>query len=400
MWRKKEFLTIFIIMVTETLGFSLILPFLPFYAQELGATPITIGLILTSFSLFQFFSAPIMGRLSDIYGRKPLLMLSQFSTFLGFVILGFSNKLWLVFLSRIIDGALGSNFTIAQAYLSDISSKEDRSKAFGISGAAFGFGFLVGPALGGFLAGISFSLPAFIAAGTTLVTIATTHFILKESVNVDPSKKFSMADIKFLDTQTLKSIRGNKKVSAYFALFTTFVLSHSLFVSSYALFGERQLGYGVRETGIALTFVGLVNVIIRGFLLGKIIDRFGEERLQKAGIVFMVLCFGILTVVQSPWLFYLSIILFALGSGISRPVLMGEISRSVPAEKQGALMGLTNSIMSIVQIVAPLVGGYILHHFVPGYLPLSSLVILLVGVALVYGFNSKGMRVAPNRVRS
>ena len=178
----KEYVIIFVIMVTEILGFSLILPFLPFYVEELGATPLIYGLILASFSLFQFISAPIMGRLSDHYGRKPMLIFSQLSTFISFIILGFANTIWLVFLSRIVDGMLGSNMTIAQAYISDISSKKDRSKAFGLAGVAFGIGFLIGPAIGGTLAKINYSIPSFIAAGISLLTIFTTFFFLPETV--------------------------------------------------------------------------------------------------------------------------------------------------------------------------------------------------------------------------
>ncbi|MFH2118223.1 MAG: MFS transporter, partial [Candidatus Paceibacterota bacterium] len=165
---------IFAIQVTEVLGFSLILPFLPFYALEYGATPFTVGMILTVFSLFQFISAPIMGSLSDTYGRRPLLLLSQFSTFVGFLVLGFANTLWLIFLSRAIDGLLGSNFTIAQAYISDITSTKNRSKAFGLSGAAFGFGFLIGPAIGGYLSRFGYSVPAYLAAGISLLSILLT----------------------------------------------------------------------------------------------------------------------------------------------------------------------------------------------------------------------------------
>lgn len=193
---RREYLVIFLIMVTEVLGFSLILPFLPLYAQDLGASPLVIGLIFTSFSFFQFFSAPIMGRLSDHYGRRPLLIISQLSTFVGFVVLGFANTLVLIFLSRAIDGLFGSNFTIAQAYLSDISSKKDRSKVFGIIGAAFGVGFLIGPGIGGYLAEFSYSLPSFAAAGVSALTIFLTVMFLPETVK---RKKEGKIKIKILD---------------------------------------------------------------------------------------------------------------------------------------------------------------------------------------------------------
>lgn len=179
---SKELLIILVIQITEVLGFSLILPFLPFYAQDLGASPLIIALVLSSFSLFQFISAPILGRLSDIYGRRPLLIASQISTFISFLILAKSTSLTMIFLSRAVDGLLGSNFTIAQAYISDISTKKNRSKAFGISGIAFGIGFLIGPAIGGFLSKFGFSVPAFIASGISFLTILATFFFLPETV--------------------------------------------------------------------------------------------------------------------------------------------------------------------------------------------------------------------------
>mgnify|MGYP000595605339 FL=1 len=178
----RKLLIILLIQITEVLGFSLILPFLPFYAQSLGASPLMVSLILSLFSLLQFISAPILGRLSDVFGRKPLLIASQVSTFISFLVLGRATTLGMIFLSRAIDGALGSNYTIAQAYISDISSKKDRSKAFGISGMAFGFGFLIGPAIGGYLSRFGFSVPAFVAAGIALVTIVLIGMLKPEVI--------------------------------------------------------------------------------------------------------------------------------------------------------------------------------------------------------------------------
>jgi DHA1 family tetracycline resistance protein-like MFS transporter len=379
MQNKKAYIAIFLIIVTETLGFSLILPFLPFYAQSMGASPFTVGLILTVFSFFQFFSAPIAGRLSDIYGRKPLLILSQLSTFLSFVILGMADTLFLVFVSRIVDGLLGSNFTIAQAYLSDISSKKDRSKAFGLTGAAFGVGFLIGPAIGGTLSLISYSLPAYIAAGITIITILITHFYLRETVQRDPNRKFHISDIKPIDIKLLEeSIKNPEKRRAFWAFFT-FVLAHTIFVSTYALYGERQLGFGALETGYALTFVGITNIILRGMLLSKLIDFFGENLLRKLGVISLIIGFLILSVVHSTVLFGVTIILFAFGSGVLRPLILSFISRQTSDSKQGEVMGLTGSIGSITQIISPLLGGYIISAYPAGMLPIASLFALLLG---------------------
>ncbi|MBN2367539.1 MFS transporter [Candidatus Woesearchaeota archaeon] len=366
---SKEYATIFIIMVTEVLGFSLILPFLPFYVEKLGASPLTFGLILTSFSLFQFLSAPIMGKLSDHYGRKPLLIFSQLSTFLSFIILGFANTIWLVFLSRIVDGILGSNLTIAQAYLSDISTEKNRSKAFGISGAAFGVGFLIGPAIGGTLAKISYSLPCFIAAGASLTTILTTYFFLEETVK---RKKDIKLDLRIFHLKEFKKYFSDDRISTKLMQFFSYVLTHAIYVTSFAYFAQRVLGFDSANIGLTLAYVGVVSVILRGFLLSKLIDMFGEYWLQYTGVVFVLIAM-ILIIFLNQWgVFLIAMTLFSTGSGLSRPLLMGEISRSVSSKEQGAIMGVAGSLGSIAQIFGPLIGNAMITYFFPGSLGIAA----------------------------
>ncbi len=360
---KKEYLIIFLIQVTEVLGFSLILPFLPLFAQDMGASPIVIGLLLTTFSFFQFLTSPILGKLSDHYGRKPLLIFSQISTFLSFIILGFSNTLWMIFISRIVDGLLGSNFTIAQAYLSDISSKKDRSKVFGISGAAFGVGFLIGPGIGGYLANLTsmgYSLPSFIAAFISLITIFITAVFLKETVK---RKKDVKLDLKIFHFNEFKKYFSNKKISPRLWLFFSYLISHMIFTSQFALYSERQLGFGVREIGFMLTYVGL-----------------GEKKLQYIGIICMIL--GMIgAAFVTHWIPFLFIMgLFAFGSGVNRPIMVGGISRKVSGKEQGALLGVTTSLGSLSQIISPLIGGFMITYFWPGSLPLMGAAAMFIGL--------------------
>ncbi len=377
---RREYLVIFLIMVTEVLGFSLILPFLPLYAQDLGASPLVIGLIFTSFSFFQFFSAPIMGRLSDHYGRRPLLIISQLSTFVGFVVLGFSNTLVLIFLSRAIDGLFGSNFTIAQAYLSDISSKKDRSKVFGIIGAAFGVGFLIGPGIGGYLAEFNYSLPSFAAAGVSVLTIFLTVIFLPETVK---RKKEGKIKIKILDFSQFRRFFSNRIISSKLLVFFTFILAHMIFVSMMALYSEKQLGLGPAGIGMVLTYIGLNAIILRGVLLPRLIDFCGEKKLQFISVVALIIGLTLTAFVTELWMFIVSITLFSFGAGTSRPILTGEISRQVSEKEQGAILGVSDSLGSFAQILGPLIGGFSINYFFPGSLPLLAAGVMLVGLIIM-----------------
>ncbi len=377
---RREYLVTFLILVTEVLGFSLILPFLPLYAQDLGASPIVIGLIFTSFSFFQLFSAPIMGRLSDHYGRRPLLIISQISTFVGFVVLGFANTLALIFLSRIIDGMFGSNFTIAQAYLSDISSKKDRSKVFGIIGAAFGVGFLIGPGIGGYLAEISYSLPSFAAAGVSVLTIFLTLIFLPETV---ARKKEGEIKIKIIDLDQFRRFFSSSIISSKLMTFFTFILAHMIFVSMMALYSEKQLGLGTAGIGMILTYIGLNAIILRGFLLPKLIDICGERKLQFISVISLIIGLTLTAFVTELWMFIISITLFSFGAGTARPILTGEISRQVSEDEQGAILGVSDSLGSFAQILGPLIGGFMINYFFPGSLPLLAAGVMAVGLLMM-----------------
>lgn len=331
-----------------------------------------------------------MGRLSDYYGRKPLLVISQLSTFLGFIILGFSQALWMIFLSRIVDGLLGSNFTIAQAYLSDVSSKEDRSKAFGLSGVAFGLGFLVGPGIGGFLSRFGYSIPAFVAAGMSLVTIFTTLFFLPETVHSKPKEGLH---IRIIDLSALRSYFSISSLARKLWGFFFFILAHVTWVSSFALFAERQVGLGPSHIGYLLAYVGLISIVFRGVLLGRMIDRFGEQKLQRIGGLSMVIgLFGAVFVTQW-WMFLFTMTFFAFGSGVYRPLLMGSISRGVSPREQGAVMEVTNSLGSLAQIVGPLMGTSAIQFLRPFSLGLVGSVIMSIGLALVV---AEQLRRTPN----
>jgi DHA1 family tetracycline resistance protein-like MFS transporter len=364
-------------MITEVLGFSLILPFLPLFAKDLGASALQVGLIVSLFSALQFISAPIMGKISDSVGRKPMLIISQLSTLVSFLILGFANSLWMIYLSRAIDGLFGSNQAIAQAYLSDISSKKNRSRAFGLSGMAFGAGFLVGPLTGGFLSQFGYSLPSFVAAGIATVTIITTILLLPETVK---RGKLNLGDVQIFNISDFIKYFKQKDLTFFLITFTAYLFSLSSFTTNLSIFFEMRFGLDASDVGLLLAYIGLLSLVLRSPLLGKLIDMFGEHELTFTGILSMIAGFVLLGFWQAGSLVFIPFTFFAIGSAFFRPLIAGEISRNVSDKEQGAISGVLSSLGSLLRIVAPLWGGWILTNLDPRVLVFSSGFVIFFGL--------------------
>jgi MFS family permease len=378
-WRREHTI-ISAIKITEVLGFSLILPFLPFYAQSLGASPFQVGLVLMVFSLFQFVSAPIMGKLSDTYGRRPLLMLSQLSTLISFIVLGFANSLWMLFLSRIIDGLLGSNYTIAQAYLSDITPKKDRTKIFSLTGIAFSIGFFIGPALGGYLSQFSYALPSFLAAGMAGVTIITTYFYLPETVIKSTSFTWSWDIFKL---KQFKLLKAESKISLPLWEFFFYVLTHGIWTSGFALYAERQFNFTAKDIGYIFAVIGVVSIFIKSLILPKLLNVVDEEKLRIIGAVAVILALVFTPWMKSRHLLTMATVLFSFGASLLRPSLTSHISRQTPPDKQGEIMGIADSLGSIAKIIGPLAGGFLIQNFFPGSLGLTAVTTMTIGLILL-----------------
>ena len=375
----KEYLTLFLIQVTEVLGFSLILPFLPFYAKDMGANPLQISLILTIFSFFQFFMSPIMGRLSDIYGRKPLLMFSQFATAVSFLIFGLADSVWMLVLSRVIDGLFGSNFVIAQAYITDISSKKNRSVAMGMSGMAFGLGFLVGPALGGFLAKrYSYALPAFLATALTILTIFMSTFLLKETVKKSSKKLVFKLSWEMFELKGFIKFFKQDKLRDLFLILFFFLSTQVILTSNMAIYGDKKFGINTQEMGLLLTGIGLISIVMQGGLLRLLIKKLGEKKLLFVAYFSLLISFIILSLIEAKNIIFLPLMLSAVGWGLFRPIMMGNISRKAADNEQGAVLGVASSLGSITQIIGPVIGGFILANFYYDYLIYFEIILLLV----------------------
>lgn len=369
----KRLYVVFLIIFTEVLGFSIVLPVIPFLGMELGLTEIEIGLIASIFSFCQLFASPVTGKLSDRFGRRPLLILSQLSTFVGFVLLGFATTAVLLLVARLIDGLLGSNMTISQAYISDITAPKHRTRVYGYSSGVFGAALIFGPVIGGVLSAIDFSIPMFFAAGITFVSILLVAFFLPETV----SKKTESFSLTFNDIIPIADARRygrTPKVKKSLIMFFIYNLGFHILISIFSLFANIQFNADSGLVGIYLSWLGLLRVIIQAALISRILKKLGEESMLRTGIVAMIISM-IGLVFSTDYLFvFLPLMFLAYGTGIIRPVFMSKLTNSVDKKETGTLLGVNNSLTSIVHSITPVLGGVIIYYLPSQILPMISII--------------------------
>lgn len=382
----KRLYVVFLIIFTEVLGFSIALPLIPFIGIEFGLSEIQIGLIFAVFSFCQFFAAPITGKLSDQFGRKPLFILSQISTFIGFIVLGFANTAILLIISRLIDGLLGSNMTVSQAYISDITEPKHRTRVFGYSSGVFGAGLIFGPLISSILSNINYSIPMFFSAGITLISIILVIF-LPETI----SKKTHEFSLSFNDVFPLeeakrffKSIEVRNKLLMFFV----YNFGFQLFISGFTLFVEIQINSNPQEVGIFLSWIGITRVIIQTLLISRMIKLLGENRLLITGIISMTITMITLAFSTEFLFFFIPLVFLSYGTGVSRPILMSKMTNSVNQKDTASVIGISNGLNSIAQIITPITMGIILEYFPSQTLPLIS-ALIFISIFLFLKNNSK-----------
>jgi len=364
---KHVLLPIFLIVAVDILGMTIILPLLPFYAEHYGASPATVGLLITTYALCQLIAGPILGKLSDRYGRRPLLILSQVGTFAGFLVLGWARTLAWIFFSRFLDGITAGNLTLAQAYISDVTEPENRAKSFGVIGIAFGLGFLIGPALSGFLAQYDYAYPAYAAAALSFTSILCTYFLLPQVVphaddgEAGPGGK----RLGLLDWGAYAEYFRRPELSRLLVQFFCFCLMFSLFINGFALFAERRFfihghAFGPKEVGYLYAYSGLLGLIIQGGLLGRLVKRFGERALARAGFLSAAVGLAALAFDHPIGLLIPVFTAIAFGTGVLRPALTSLVTRRVGRREQGVVLGLTQSLNSTASIAAPLAAGWLI----------------------------------------
>lgn len=350
------------------------MPIIPFLGLSLGLNAFQVGIILSIFSICQLFASPITGKLSDRFGRKPLLIFSQTSTLIGFILLGIANNVWILVLARLVDGLLGSNMTVSHAYISDVTNPKYRTKTFGYSSAVFGAGLIFGPVIGGLLASINYSVPFFFAAGVSLLSIILVIIFLPESL----SKKENKLDFKFGDiipTKETKRFFKSAKIRGILVVFFIYNFGFFLFISTFALLAEKQVNVTVQEVGFYMAWIGILRVIFQSALINPLLNKLSENTTLRLGIFAMIFTMTFLIFSSSYWIVYLPLSFLAFGTGVVRPILTSKLTKAVKKEETGSLLGVSNSLTSIGQIITPILGGLILHFLPTQTLPFFSAVI-------------------------
>jgi DHA1 family tetracycline resistance protein-like MFS transporter len=359
---KRRLALIFGFVFLDLLGYSLILPLMPYYAETFGATLTLVGLLGTTNAVGQLIAAPIIGRLSDRYGRRPLLIFSIAGTFVAFLLLGTAKTLWMIFLSRAVDGLVGGNISLARAYIADITDEKNRARGLGIIGAAFGLGFIIGPAMGGFLGQWGYNIPALVAAGLSLLNLAAVIMWLPESLT--PERRSAMRQSKgtVFTARALWDALNRPCSGALLHIQLMYALAFTLFQANFALWAKTRLALTAQSTSFVLTYVGVLAVLVQGFAIGRLTKRFRERMLIFAGTIAMAV--SLLAWAWVPSLGWLLAVLapIALAGGVLNTVLSSQLTKVVRPEEIGGILGLSASLQTFAQIVSPGVGGFLLDR--------------------------------------
>ncbi len=359
--KNKPLASIFLIVFIDLLGFSLILPLLPYYAETFGASDTLVGLLVASYAAAQLVGAPLLGRISDRVGRRPVLLISLFGTLVGFLLLGFAKTLLVLFIARILDGLTGGNISVAQAYISDVTDARDRSKGLGMIGAAFGLGFIIGPAAGGLLSQWGYAVPAFVAAGLVTINLLMVGLWLPESLT--PEKRTTKDDKKPAVTLSAllaalqRPYSGSLLITRFF-----FGLAFAIFQTIFALYALRRFNLDARQTGFILTYVGVLSVIVQGGVVGRLNQRFRDD-------VLITFCVGLMALSLLGWALTPSVPVLlivmaptAFAGGILNTVLSSALTKTVQPHEIGGILGLSSSIESLTRVIAPTLGGVLLEQ--------------------------------------
>jgi DHA1 family tetracycline resistance protein-like MFS transporter len=391
---------IFVTVVLDVLALGIIIPVLPklvekFLGGDTARAAEMFGLFGGVWALMQFIFSPVLGALSDQYGRRRVILISCFGLGVDYIFMALAPTLWWLFVGRVISGITAASFTVAGAYIADVTPPEKRAAGFGMMGAAWGLGFVLGPALGGVLGGINPRLPFWVAAGLTLVNAMYGLFVLPESLSVKNREKFSWRRANPVGSLTL--LRSHHELFRLATVNGFFYLAHQVLPSVFVLYASYRYGWNERTVGLTLAIVGVCGMIVQGGVVKRVVANFGERRALLAGLLFGVGGFAIYGLAPTGIIFWLGIPIFSL-MGLYGPSAQGLMTRHVQSSEQGQLQGANNSINGITGVIGPGLFAVTFAHFIgaqrewhlPGAPFLLAALMLIIGIILAWRVKTEG----------
>lgn len=376
---NKRLLNVGLIVLVDMLGFALIVPLLTFFADSFGATPFQTGLLVSSYALMQMISAPILGRLSDRFGRRPVFLISILGTFIGFLILGFASSLWMLFASRVLSGLTAGNISVAQAYIADITDEKNRARGMGMLGAAFGIGFILGPAIGGTLSVYGFAVPAFVSAALAFINLLTVYFWLPESLTAERRADMQSRNQPQASLGALFAALQRPQIGPLLWVRFGFAVAFNSFQTVFPLYCLHKFGLNAQQTGYILAYIGIVLVIMQGGVIGPLSARFRESNLLVWFVAFSFVGLFAWAIVPTVSLLLVGMFPLAVGAGSFNAIINSAISKAVQPEEVGGMLGFGAGLESATRVVMPALASYLLGAYgasAPGYL--ASAVMLIV----------------------
>ena len=406
--KRSRLVNIFFVVFIDLLGFGLILPLLPYFAGQYGASDFLIGLLVASYAAAQFVGAPLLGRLSDRFGRRPILAISIAGTALSFLLLGLAEPmgkalssfilanptpeqaqtlqngaiLGVMFLSRVLGGLTGGNLTVAQAYIADVTDAQNRAKGMGLLGAAFGLGFILGPAIGGILSRWGYAVPAFAAAGLATLNLIGIFATLPESLTTERKAELAAQGRRALISFTAMIEELNKpRIGPLMTIRLLYALAAALFQTMFTLWARDRLALNAQTTSYLLAYVGLLSIIVQGGLIGQLTKRFSEPKLITWALPIQAISLLAWAFTPSVAVLMFVMIPIAFSTGVLNTVINSAITRAVPPQEVGGALGTAGAFESLSRVVSPSAGGWLLGA-VGAWAPGVVAAVIMAGVAV------------------
>lgn len=385
--KHRPLVAVFLIVFIDLMGFGIVIPLLPLYAERHHPTPVVFGLLMASYSLMQFLFAPLLGRLSDRVGRRPILLLSLAGTVAGYLLFAFQHSLHAIFLSRVVGGVMGANVATAQAVIADVTSPKDRARGMGLIGAAFGLGFILGPAIGGAALRFGEAGPGLAATGLSMTALILALVSLPET---RPSAGGVLREREWFTPRRLLRALGHPQLGLLLVVFFLATFAFSNFEATFALFAEKRLSLDMEKVTYLFVFLGVLAALVQGTLIGRLVDRFGERRMVLAGALVLLPGYFALAAAGSLGTLLPTLALLALGAGFTGPSLSSLVSKLSAQDEQGGILGVYQSLSSLARILGPFWGVYSMRAIAPTAPYATAGVVAALVVALAWFILRRG----------